>query len=133
MIVKQIPRRRGLTRCLAIVAIALATAVSGRASADELADQVRAQITATLNALQQFGDFVHAQAALQEQFDRVITTAEHNDKQLFRDAALALRMVEQLKESDEATRLELLKYLQDNEAIGSTLAFLIGRKILKDP
>ena len=125
MIATRIPKRRLVTRCLAVVVFATTTAVSCRASADELADQIRGQITDTLETLQQFGDFEHAQAALQEHFDRVIATADHKDKQLFRDAALALRLVEQLKDTDEATRLQLLKYLQENEAIGSTLAFLI--------
>ena len=125
LIAKRIPRRRGLTVRLAIVVFAVTTAVTCRASADELADQIREQITAALNVLEQFGDFEHAEAALQEQFDRVIASADHKDKELFRDAAFALRLVEQLKEADEATRLELLKYLQENEAIGSTLAFLI--------
>ena len=77
----------------------MTTALSCRASADELADQIREQITATLDVLERFGDFEYAQAELQVQFDRVIASADHKDKELFRDAALALRMVEQLKEA----------------------------------
>ena len=94
-------------RCLAIVVFAMTTAVPFRASADELADQIRGQITATLDALEQSEDFEQAQAALQQQFDHVISSVDHKDKQLFRDAALALRMVRQLKQTDESVRVEL--------------------------
>ncbi len=125
MIVTPIPRRRCITRCLAIVVFATTTVASRHASADELADQVRGQITATLDALEQSGDFEQAQAVLQQQFDHVIASADRKDKQLFRDAAFALRLVRQLKQADETVRVELLKYLQENAALASTLSFLI--------
>ncbi|MCH7847327.1 MAG: hypothetical protein IIB53_03085 [Planctomycetes bacterium] len=125
LIVTLIPRRRVITQYLAIVVFAMTTVVSRHASADELADQIRGQTTAALDALEQSGDFEQAQAALQQQFDQVIASADRKDKQLFRDAAFALRMVRQLKQVDEAVRVELLKYLQDNAALATTLAFLI--------
>jgi hypothetical protein len=119
--------RRWCLRASAATLVALA--VLGNASAaaqdDPLAEEVRGRIEAILDELQQSGDFVSATAALQDQFDRVIAGADAADKDLFREAAFAMRLVAQLKEVEGAERLELLAFLRAHEDLAATLAFLV--------
>ncbi len=95
------------------------------AQQDSLAEQVRDRIDAVLDELQETGDFASATAELQVQFDRVIAEADAGDKNLFREAAFALRLAGQLKEVEGVDRLELLAFLRAHEDLAATVAFLV--------
>ncbi|MHC4209107.1 MAG: hypothetical protein ACYSWT_05265 [Planctomycetota bacterium] len=116
-------RLRSLTA--GFLALAASGFVPAAAQQDSLAEDVRGRIDAVLNELQQTGDFEAAAAGLQEQFDRVITRADAGDKDLFREAAFALRLTAQLKEAEAVDRLELLAFLRAHEELAASVAFLV--------
>jgi hypothetical protein len=107
---------------LALLACGAAPAAPQPAS---LADDVFGRIEAALAALQEAGDFEAAAARLQEQFDQVIARADAGDKDLFREAAFALRLVEQLKEAEGTERLQLLAFLRAHDDLAASVAFLV--------
>lgn len=109
---------------VAVAAIAVCM-LGGSAQVESPAAQIRADIAAALDALQRTGDFEQALVAVGASFDQVLAPAPTQDKTLFRDAALAVRLVEQLKEADASKRLDLLAYLRANDELASTLAFLV--------
>ena len=108
-----------------LVLLMATTTASAVSSPSNLAEHVRSSITATLDQLQETGDFAKAERTLQAQFDRVIAFADTDDKALFRDAAFSLRFVRQLGTSDQSIRLDLFAYLRENHNLATTLAFLI--------
>jgi hypothetical protein len=90
-----------------------------------LAEDVRAFIGATLTELEQEGDFETAAVGLRDQLDRIITGGDAGDKDLFREAAFALRLVEQLQKVEGADRRELLTFLRAHEDLAQAVAFLV--------
>ena len=103
----------------------VASANTPTAASPPLGEQVRAQIDAALVELRKDGDFEQAVAVCQEAFDRVVRDGQIDDKDLFRDAAFALRLTRQLKEVEEALRPDLLAFLSENKQLAGTLAFLV--------
>ena len=117
--------RRPVTLISMIAALALSADQFVAAAPPALGKQVRAEIEAALSRLPETGDFAEAETILREQFDRVIFHAAGDRKDLFRDAALALRLVRQLGELDTATALQLLAFLRQRPTLVNTLVFLV--------
>jgi hypothetical protein len=108
-----------------LLALAASGPVPAAPEQDALAEEVRGRIDGILAELQEAGDFEAAAAGLQEQFDEVITRADPGNKDLFREAAFALRLVGQLKEAETVNRLELLAFLRAHEELAASVAFLV--------
>ena len=81
-----------------------------------------------MEGLEAGGDFAAAEATLRHEFDRVIAFADAGEKDLFRDAAFALRLARQLAAADPAAARRLLPILRDNERLATTLVFLVREK-----
>lgn len=96
------------------------------ARAGEALDEViRPSIDAAIAQLRTDGDFDLAESTLASIFDQVVVFGDQNDKQLFVDAAFALRLTQMLATADEATRLGTLAFLLANRELAQTLAFLV--------
>ena len=89
---------------------------------------VRTSIAAKLSSLQEDGDYAKAQRELTALFDQVIAYALARDLDAFREAAFAVRLVEQLQSVPEGKRQDLLKYLRANDSLAKNLVFLIRSK-----
>ncbi|MHC5007059.1 MAG: hypothetical protein ACYTGF_06840 [Planctomycetota bacterium] len=119
-------RRRRLRSAAAGILGVVAIGVTPAAAQQEtVGEQVRGRIDAIGDELQETGDFASATAELQVQFDRVIAEADAGNKDLFREAAFALRLAGQLKEVEGVNRLELLAFLRAHEDLAATVAFLV--------
>jgi hypothetical protein len=80
---------------------------------------------AALEQLQQSAEYDRGSAALVAQFDQVIAFGDPSDKVLFRDAAMALRMVELVRPVESAERGELVQFLLRNSDLARSLVFLV--------
>ena len=89
---------------------------------------VRTGVAEKLSALQEDGDYSKAQRDLLAIFDQVIACGLAKDLDAFREAAFAVRLVEQLQAVPEGKRQDLLKYLRANDNLARTLVFLIRPK-----
>ncbi len=118
-------RARRLQSLVGLILGFVASSNTLTAASPPLGKQVRAQVDAILVELREDGDFEQADAVLQEVFDRVAAYAQIDDKDVFREAAFALRLTRQLKEVDEALRPDLLAFLSENGELAATLAFLV--------
>ena len=90
---------------------------------DQFATAIRARIQNTLDQLSIDGEFSAAEKSLTDTFDQVIAYAQPSEKQLFYDAAFALRLVRQSGASDKAARLDQFKCLRENDDLARTLVF----------
>lgn len=114
-----------LAWALVFVLAALSQAAVPRTKPPELDQLVQASITASLDQLEEDGDFVKASADLSSLFDQVIVFAPKKKLDVFRDAAFALRLVKQLQAVPTSKRIELLKYMRANRALAGSLVFLM--------
>ncbi len=87
--------------------------------------EVRKDVTAILDKLEQDSDFFGARYALERRFDQVIQYGQSSDAPLFLEVNSALRMVRSLEALKKKDRIDTLKYLRKNKELAATLAYLI--------
>lgn len=124
----------GLRGCAIVLLVFIASVVhSGSTLAysapssksSPVAKAVSESIGATLDALEETGDFDAAESELTALFDHLITYASHREAEAFRLVSQHRRLVRQLREADASHRMMLLRYLRDNQRIMATLVNLI--------
>ena len=109
--------------CVAMAAAALAQRESREDAA--FAQNVREAISETLDGIADPMDFPGASAKLRATFDQVIAYAPLTVNGPFRDAALAVRLVDHLQHQAAENRVETLRFLRASPGLASSLAFLV--------
>ncbi len=85
---------------------------------------VRGQIDQTLDTLVKEEDYDKAGQSLHNLFDQVLAYNDR-DKLLYRDAAHAMLLVDQLKKVDKTRRAAMLVFLRENPALSREVTFAI--------
>jgi hypothetical protein len=123
-----------LCRTLAILGLAAAMAAPaaaqrGRGAAqsepEPLAVHTRAQIAELLDGVEAGGELAPAIERARAIFDEAIAYAPLDRPEAIRDAALALRMLEQLNAATTVARVPLLQYLRASGELASMVAFMV--------
>lgn len=83
------------------------------------------RIAATLDQLEKDGDFAAARNALSALFDQVAIHSPLSQPDDFRQAALAVRLVQQLALAEGEIRMDLLKLLRANPRLAQAVCFSI--------
>lgn len=121
-------------RCLVCITIFLggvltvtATAQTQRTTREDadFVQTIRQSIQNTLDGISNPSDFARARTELTGIFDQVIAYAPLTASGSLRDAALALRLVDNLQFHTADERIGMLQYLQASPRLASALMFLI--------
>lgn len=97
--------------------------VSQSGERSEFAQLVHAQIEAQLLSIASGDEFVAARDQVFRLFQQVARRADASDKELWREAAYASRLVRLLDDAEPDERASLMQCFLDNESFGQALAF----------
>ena len=89
---------------------------------------VHDRLSAIAQAAAKDGDFKAAADAADAVFAYVVAYVPSRQDELFTDAAFARRLYRQLADCDQQTARDLLSFLQQNDALARTLAFLVDER-----
>lgn len=120
--------RKGIAmhNCLRLLLIAFSlSVVTAQPATATIQAIVTERIVTALDRLEADGDFAAAQTTLLALFDQVAVHAPVNQPEVFRQSALALRLVQQLAEVDEAIRMDVFKFLRANPRLTHAVCFLV--------
>lgn len=95
----------------------------GERAAEALAATVRADIERILNTLDDEGDLEVAEAELGRLFRVVLAYGSMEDPEAFEDAAFAMRLVRQSRQSDGALTPALWAFLREHDALARAVVF----------